>query len=456
MRPFGHFRSRCEEALRQFFISLLLACSLAAGELPKSSDHPRTFVIGVSPYLEHSVKDDLYRHLVQLLVQDLPLNSRLAIFDAFNLRSITEVTVPNLRVFDSPKTRANQFASAIGALKLFLAQEHPKPQNSRLKFEGALLVPQFCDFLAENLRGVTGPVPLLLLGTPMYQDAKEPAFSMADGYFPSDGHLLASREKSIFGLSDATKPSTQPIVHWVYFGDPWLSDLHKEKITRFWSLYLEGRGGLLAGLSGDLATALQGFREAANETLSRARQWTIASDQTKIEMLRITRDVPSTDWLTGDHSSAQSQGPPTVLVGPMRIGIRWNDNVDLDLYATPRPGAETLFFQHPRSPEGYYYKDHRSSPGREFEFIEFETPIDVRQLEAFVNFYKGSCPGGPHGEVRIEFDSRIYSAPFAIAADQGNRGRSGPTQQDFWTRIPVQQILKLDSLQAASSSHTPR
>src|SRR5436190_1069484 len=83
---------------------------------------------------------------------------------------------------------------------------------------------------------------------------------------------------------------------------------------------------------------------------------------------------------------------------------------------------------------GYYYKDHRSSPGKEYEFIEFESPVDIREVEAFVNFYKGSCPGGPRGEVRIEFDGRIYSAPFSIPAEEGNLGRAGRSQSAVWTR----------------------
>jgi len=127
----------------------------------------------------------------------------------------------------------------------------------------------------------------------------------------------------------------------------------------------------------------------------------------------------------------------------MKIGIRWKDNIDLDLYAIPRPGADTLFFQHPRSVEGFYYKDHRSSPGREYEFIEFERPVDAREVEAYVNFYKGESRHGPRGEVRVEFDGKIYSAPFAIGALEGNRGRSGPGQEEFWQRIPLQQILKI-------------
>jgi hypothetical protein len=69
--------------------------------------------------------------------------------------------------------------------------------------------------------------------------------------------------------------------------------------------------------------------------------------------------------------------------------------------------------------------------------------VDVREVEVFVNFYKGYCPGGPRGEVRIEFDGRIYSAPFSIPAERGNLGRSGAAAQEFWTRIPVQEVLKI-------------
>jgi len=160
-------------------------------------------------------------------------------------------------------------------------------------------------------------------------------------------------------------------------------------------------------------------------------------------MLRTSRNVEIADWLTRDKLPENSLTPPGTMVGPMKIGIRWKDDIDVDLYATPHSGAETLFFQHPRSPEGYYYKDHRASPGKEYEFIEFESPVDVREVEAFINFYKGDCPGGPRGEVRIEFDGRIYGAPFLIRAEEGNLGRTGRSQHEFWTRIPIQEMLKI-------------
>jgi hypothetical protein len=404
------------------------------------------FVIGISPYLDKSVKDEVYRSIVRLLVEDLPLNSTVSIYDAYELKSITQVNLPNVRAFNSSKTRANQFAPAIRELKLFLAAEHVKPHNTRLNFEAAVRLPQFCDFLVENAPRNGSAIRVLLIGSPLYQDAKEPGFSMVDGYFPSDAHLQVSREESPFGIG--ANPVTLPAlaVSWVYFGDPWLNDLNKEKVTRFWTLYLEKRSGQLVSFTGDLPSAVRSFRQGEADLRAHDKGWTVDTTQTKLEMLRVSRNVELNDWLTRDSLPETSPRPPSVMIGRMKIGIRWKQNIDLDLYSAPRQGAEVLFFQHTRSQEGYYYKDHRSSPGREYEFIEFEVPVDIREVEAFVNFYKGSCPGGPRGEVRIEFDGRIYGASFAIRSDEGNRGRSGASQEEFWTRIPVQEILKISQI----------
>jgi hypothetical protein len=429
--------------MRALIFCLLVAVSdvQAVESPPVIGKQMQSFVIGISPFLDKAVKDDVYRGVVRLLVQDLPLNSTVSVYDGYHLKTITRVTLPNVAAFESPKTRANQFASAIRDLKQFLAADSPRPSVARLTFDGALRLPQFCDFLSENFPATNSRCVVLLIGSPLYQDPKEPDFSMADGYFPSDGHLQATREKSVFGLSDRSLPSLH--VYWVYFGDPWASDLYKEKVTRFWTLYLEKNGSHLITFSGDLATALQGFRQGSSDPASSATHWSVDPQQTKIEMLRIGREVELADWIQRDSISEAAQNPPSILSGPMKIGIRWKDNIDLDLYAMPRPGADTLFFQHPRSAEGYYYKDHRSSPGREYEFIEFERPVDAREVEAYVNFYKGESRHGPRGEVRVEFDGKIYSAPFTISALQGNRGRSGAGQEEFWQRIPVQQILKI-------------
>jgi hypothetical protein len=428
----------------------------AAGKDAASEKSGGAFVVGLSPFLDSTNKDTVYRGLVRLIVEDLPLNSKLEVYDAFNLKSITRISIPAAKVFNSPKTRANQFALPIGEIRQFLARDNPKPTGSNAGFEAAIRLPQFCDFLAQDRppRGGEGRLPLLLIGSPLYQDAREPGFSMVDGYFPSDGNLTVSRDQSVYGFNPGQDSGQGLLVSWALFGDAWASDLHREKVTRFWALYLERRGSRLASFSEDLATALGAFAAQSPGRSAASNGWVADPLQTKPEMLRVSRNVDLVDWLTGDAVPDSNPPPPSQMTGPLKIGIRWKENIDLDLYAKPRRDAETLFFQHPRSPEGYYFKDHRSSPGREYEFIEFESPVDVRQVRAYVNFYEGSCPGGPRGEVRIEFRNRIYRGTFAIASSEGNQGRSGPAQADFWTQIPIREILRIDeaSPQAANSS----
>ena len=417
---------------------------LSASEPDRSETTPTRYVIGLSPFLEKSVKDDVFRRLVGFVLEDMPIGSSLVIYDAYQLQTVTQLTVPQVQAFRSGKTRANQFKEAINKLKGFLAAEHPHPEAAKLDFTQAVRFPQFMDFVGANLAHTDQPVAVIVLGSPLYLDHKEPGFSMMDGYFPSDGHLNAARDRSVFGLKDRADSLENLTVHWGYFGDPWVSAVHQEKINRFWALYLKGQGARLATFCGDLPTVFEAVRPgAALVADTRSQRFELDPSQTKLEMLRITRDVGVADWITRDTVHNAAQRPPAVTVGPMKIGIRWQGDIDLDLYATPGRDAETLFFEHTRSPEGYYAKDHRSSPQHEYEFIEFEAPVNVEQVDARINFFKGDAPEGVGGEVRIEFDGRIYTGRFTLNADHGNEGRTGTRQVAYWTRLDIPGILRL-------------
>src|SRR5438045_9595585 len=114
---------------------------------------------------------------------------------------------------------------------------------------------------------------------------------MVDGYFPSDGHLQASREQSIFGTrTEAARPLAL-VVDWVYFGDPWTNDLYKEKLTRFWTLYLQRRGGQLVSLCNDVLTALTGFAQATVAARPPPRPAGLQSTRSNTALLRIGREV---------------------------------------------------------------------------------------------------------------------------------------------------------------------
>jgi hypothetical protein len=425
----------------------LVACLGVCGDATiagiKPEPCPVRYVIGISPFLEKDVKDPVFRQIVGFLLEDAPLRSSLWLYDAFHLRTITRVEIPDVSAFRSAKTRANQFRDPIRKLRTFLAAEHPRPDPATLSLDQAVRLPQFLDFVGDNLTGPDHAVVVMVLGSPLYLDDKEPGFSMVDGYYPSDGHLLASREASVFGLKARSHALRDVSVHLGWFGDPWVHEAHQDKIDRFWTLYLMQQGAQLASFCGDLPTLFNALRDHAPTSNPRDRRHQLDPTQSRIEMLRVTREIGVSDWITRDTLPNVQLQPPTATVGVMKLGIRWKGDIDLDLYARPTREGETLYFEHVRSPEGYYFKDHRSSPDREFEFIEFESPVDVWNVVASVNFYEGRAPGGPKGEVRIEFDGKIFADQFQLTASEGNRGRSGRDQDPFWVSLDIPAILKL-------------
>jgi hypothetical protein len=425
-------------------ICVALASVAWGGETPiPVEERPVRYVIGISPFLDDANKDEVYRRIVGFVLEDMPLRSSLWCYDAQGLHTIARIEIPDARAFRSAKTRANQFADGFGGIRRFLANApvgangDPAPRDQAIRF------PQFMDFVGANLTGPDHLVRVVVLGSPLYRDDREPSFSMREDYFPSDGHLLATREGSLFGVRDRSEALRDVEVHFGWFGDPWVSGVHEEKIGRFWSLYLSEQGATLATFCGDPPTLFHALRSGGGTLVARNQRDEIDPAQTKLEMIRISRDVGVSDWITRELPVNHQSPPPMTSVGPLKIGIRWEGNIDLDLYARPGPEAETLFFEHTRSPEGYYFMDHRTSPDREYEFIEFGSAVDVREVEAGVNFYEGIAPEGPDGEIRIEFEGRIYVGQFSIKAGHGNRARSGPGQSEFWTRIDIPRILQL-------------
>src|ERR1041384_3768949 len=140
-----------------------LLCASVQASTPAPTPVPTTtirYVIGLTPFLENSVKDDVYRRIVGMILEDLPQKSSLAIYDAYHLTNIARLEIPDLRAFQSGKTRANQFKNQILSVKQFLAVEHERPIAKKLNFDRALRFPQFMDFLSDNL-GSSDPVTVI-------------------------------------------------------------------------------------------------------------------------------------------------------------------------------------------------------------------------------------------------------------------------------------------------------
>ena len=423
-----------------FLVGIGMGCDSQPTEVLETT---RTrYILGLSPFLDKDRKDEIYQGIVRLVVEKAPLNSIFHIYDGYHLQTVTTIEIPAVTAFRSTRTRANQFRKQIQNLKAFLAQSPSNEEPPAYDMANAVRFPQFLEFVSENLFEANIPTRVIVLGSPLYVDTRELGFSMLDGYFPSDGHLIAPQDKSVYSLERRENALKDVIIDFGYPKDPWISDIHRQRVARFWTLYSQRQGATLHRFTGDLATVFETAAMRAKELQTPRTESEIDPDSKKPEMIRITRDIGLADWITSDVPRNLGMRPPSTTTGPMKIGIRWNENIDLDLYAKPGRNHETLFFQNTESDDGFYFKDHRSSPQNEYEYIEFEKPVDVWDLKASVNFYEGETqPPGPSGEVRIEFDQHTYVGRFAISKRKGNGGDSD--EGAFWTAIDIPKILKL-------------
>ena len=67
------------------------------------------------------------------------------------------------------------------------------------------------------------------------------------------------------------------------------------------------------------------------------------------------------------------------------------------------------------------------------------------EVEVAVNFHGSRSVQAtpPAGEVRLEFEGRIYAGRFVMESTEGNQGREGRSQARWWCRIEVPELLKL-------------
>lgn len=318
---------------------------------------------------------------------------------------------------------------------------------------GLLHTPQVLKFLSTQKFDVPVDrnVSVLLVGSPLYQDDKEPSFNMKDGVFPSDGHIRTSERHSIYGTDEKRGFLDGFSVHWLTANpeSDYANDLYKLRIKRFWALFTKNQGGVLATFTNDVSTAFNRFSKAIN-IQTEANDFDYTAN--KVEMLRITRDALPVNETKEQARIADfmsdnvvlSNIPPTKNIGKLKIGIRWPcKECDIDLYAKTSTAGEYLYFGKASTDEGTYFKDFQNSPDtiNGLEYIEFTKEVDVSNIDAKVNFYKGTTDKPVSGSVRAEFDGKVYEKPFTINSTQGNSGGNEPSNN--WININVKDLLGL-------------
>jgi hypothetical protein len=448
----------------------LAAMTLAAHAAIKPAHAaPHTFIVGLGETCVPPTAA-LSEQLMQLFVNGLNPGDSLIVYDAPKRIVIAAVTLPDREAFRRPEVRIRKFGGELVKIRRFL--------EARCRTEAAgtgdtLFFPQFLDEVARDRTQAfpRGSVSLLVVGSALYNDPGDPGISMLDGHYPSDSHLNAAPGASVFSTADKREALAGVDVHSCFTDKSWFSDTDEQAVLRWWSLYVGSQHGLLATFTGDMAACLDRF---GHSITAGASVFKAEAGETELKMLVAQRapvirqtvapalaqaapapgpvenhDVSVATPPAGatflDPQATISHEAPQTLRGLAKIGIRWNCPVDLDIYARGSSQSQFLYYGNTDTGEGHFPHDYTNAPGgTAFEYVEFTQPVDLSTVEAFVNFYGGTCSTGPSGVVRLWFDNRIYEGRFALAAREGNQGKqlSGMTGPD-WTEIDVKSLLHM-------------
>lgn len=399
------------KTLLQTAIALTLSFAATSGQA-------RDIVVALSPY---ETAETIKAHSTQVLELALSLEGgdRVVMLDGYRLKQIGIFTIPSDARYSSARARITKNRPAVAALVQFGQAALPVGESGAPSVIGAVRLPQLLRFVAGTIKGDES-IDLIVMGSARYDDPSEPAFSMSEGQFPSDGHLVHSRADTPFGTKGMESTLSGVRVHIAYNDAMLSNDRLAHFVERFWALYIGAQGGELASFLSDRSTVLSQAKHGASSTQAYERDE--AAD--KLEMIRL-RPVEMHDSIF-ERPVSRTPLPQSSLrqAQSVQIGVSWNcTGCDLDLYAKAHPGAQTLYFGHTRSPEGAYWKDYTRSPEtvNGYETISYRVPVDLKALVVAVNFYGGSAPDGIGGQLRLSVNGQTYAQAFHMNATRGVR-----------------------------------
>lgn len=323
---------------------------------------------------------------------------------------ITTIHLPNKEIYKHLKARIELNKKQLVILKHFV-----KNLNQGNRVLGAADVPSVIHEIGRHHPDITDIV--LMNISPYYDNA--PALNMTEGLVPSDQFILSSRAHSPFGTQGLNTLSGKR-VHWL-IAEPIGSSLLHEKISRFWLVYLNQLEAKTLSFTHNIESVL-------NLMLSDAQAINVDYEldkSGKFEMQSI-RTISASKSIY-EQQISDTTLPPRALDNKQAVtlGIEWQGDVDLDIYAEPFDG-EVLYFGNVRSKDGRFFKDIRSGTENKtlYETTELNA-VNIRKLRVAVNVYSVKAPPIKpiKGTLRVKIGKHVYAKAFEFSAKTGNKGR---------------------------------
>lgn len=430
----------------------------------------RDYAIAVADQLPRETVEAVHAGIVDFVMNGAARGDTIRLFDASNARQITEFEIPDSGQADVESLRRRAISPAMREWVQF-AQRHyaDAPAGQEI---GDINLPALTDFLSTVAYADQPPsdrtLCMLVIGNANLNDPREADFAMIDGRFPADGLIAQARSQSPFGTLDRQGFLEGIGITLLSTDTDWQNDLHRLRVERTWYLFLRAQGGTLVTFTDDFDQAFRRFSQCETRpgqdfdwdstreinAMIDAQRVTETIQESAVETAQPASDqitgLGNDDWLERAEVDASSVAP-SVRTASLEVGIRWGEggvcaDSDVDLWFRSSPEREYLYYNNTETADGTYEKDYRSEPGirNGLEMVTVTDQVDLENLEIWINYYAGTCPGGIHGQVRAFVNGSVFELPFAISADRGNRGRDMGGGSEHWVQIDPRELFNLD------------
>ncbi|MEZ6128967.1 MAG: hypothetical protein R3C59_09810 [Planctomycetaceae bacterium] len=340
-----------------------------------------------------------------------------------------------------------------------------------------------------SLRRTEFPLRIILVGDPVYHDVRQPGWSMANGFVPTDSALQSPI--CPFGSGVATFPEDSEIT-WLTPSSTWGTDnLHQSAVTRFYQLFFRLNGGYLARITADARSAFELSGTRLNDDIAmnddgaaRMRLVSLESTRPDVEPVVNTigyevtaqRVIGSSDRRdSGEEESSvrdtegasespedfEEDAPEDVRElldaaehssDTITFAINWasvDQLCDLDMWIRDSSTSEELSFKQSETSFGKLLRDVRHSgslSGREdlskWEVAEI-SHNRLRDISLWINVYQTSQPA--EGRLIVIWNSQRREVPFQFEATSGSRGGGLRIDRRYWQKFNLPALFESSS-----------
>lgn len=398
----------------------------------------RDYLVGLPNQIDMATRDVIAASVVDLIGR-AEAGDRFVIMDGQELRRVVAFTRPEAR---SGRSLSRRLRAEFAILGQYLegAVAEPTPEITL----NAVRHPQVLSTMGA-VRLPDREARIVLFGSAFYSHPSDPSFAMGGGMYPSDAHLAAAPELSIYTVKGKESSLEGCGVYFCYLEEAFVNSFERAANRRWWTLFVAGHGATLAHISASapdtVEAALRGSERPAIEA-------SVDPRDDKVEMRRAGATVPAAPHSRLEAVAARIAPPER---GKFTVAAFWpvgrGARVDVDIYLRARPGAEEICFRRKKTRDGRLLRDVQggSDDGDHENWRASWEVVEVNETafgesEAWLNLYAYQGPGPIEGVVRVAIETRFVDLPFRFDEGvQGNRGASSKARgiSSQWVKVDL-------------------